>query len=139
MYHEAVPGHHFQLTRSLELTDLPMLRRLADFNAYYDPTWGRVKAKTYPTPGNHEYQTSGAAGYFSYFGDRAGPTGRGYYSFNVGSWHLISLNSEISTAAGSARSVRVEVWKTRVSSCSGSGIAAVPSAYESATSRKSGS
>jgi hypothetical protein len=79
---------------------------LADFNAYYDPTWGRVKAKTYPAPGNHEYQTSGAAGYFSYFGDRAGPSGRGYYSFDVGSWHLISLNSEISTAAGSAQ----ETW-----------------------------
>jgi 3',5'-cyclic AMP phosphodiesterase CpdA len=79
---------------------------LADFNAYYDPTWGRVKAKTYPTPGNHEYQTSGAAGYFDYFGDRAGPSGRGYYSFNVGSWHLISLNSEIATAAGSAQ----ETW-----------------------------
>jgi hypothetical protein len=79
---------------------------LADFNAYYDPTWGQVKAKTYPAPGNHEYQTSGAAGYFSYFGDRAGPTGRGYYSFNVGSWHLVSLNSEVSTAAGSAQ----ETW-----------------------------
>jgi hypothetical protein len=79
---------------------------LADFNAYYDPTWGRVKARTYPAPGNHEYQTSGAAGYFAYFGDRAGPTGRGYYSFNVGSWHLISLNSEIATAAGSAQ----ETW-----------------------------
>jgi len=76
---------------------------LAAFKAYYDPTWGRVRAKTYPAPGNHEYQTSGAAGYFSYFGDRAGPSGRGYYSFNVGSWHLISLNSEISTAAGSAQ------------------------------------
>ena len=79
---------------------------LADFNAYYDPTWGRVKAKTYPAPGNHEYQTSGAAGYFAYFGDRAGPAGRGYYSFNVGSWHVISLNSEISTAAGSPQ----EAW-----------------------------
>jgi acid phosphatase type 7 len=79
---------------------------LIDFNAYYDPTWGRVKAKTYPTPGNHEYQTSDAAGYFAYFGDRAGPTGRGYYSFDVGSWHIISLNSEISTAAGSPQ----EAW-----------------------------
>jgi acid phosphatase type 7 len=79
---------------------------LADFNAYYDPTWGQVKTKTYPAPGNHEYQTSGAAGYFTYFGDRAGPAGRGYYSFNVGSWHLISLNSEVSTAAGSAQ----ETW-----------------------------
>jgi len=79
---------------------------LGDFNAYYDPTWGRVKAKTYPAPGNHEYQTSGAAGYFAYFGDRAGPAGRGYYSFDVGSWHIISLNSEISTATGSAQ----ETW-----------------------------
>jgi acid phosphatase type 7 len=79
---------------------------LDDFNAYYDPTWGQVKAKTYPAPGNHEYQTSGAAGYFAYFGDRAGPAGRGYYSFDVGSWHLISLNSEISTATGSAQ----ETW-----------------------------
>jgi hypothetical protein len=79
---------------------------LAAFNAYYDPTWGRVKAKTYPAPGNHEYQTGGAAGYFAYFGDRAGPAGRGYYSFDVGSWHLVSLNSEIATATGSAQ----ETW-----------------------------
>jgi hypothetical protein len=79
---------------------------LADFNAYYDPTWGQVKAKTYPAPGNHEYQTSGAAGYFAYFGDRAGPAGRGYYSFDVGSWHVISLNSEVSAAAGAAQ----ETW-----------------------------
>jgi len=79
---------------------------LADFRAYYDPTWGRVKAKTYPAPGNHEYGSSDATGYFAYFGERAGPSGRGYYSFDVGSWHLISLNSEISTAAGSAQ----ETW-----------------------------
>jgi acid phosphatase type 7 len=79
---------------------------LTDFNAYYDPTWGQVKAKTYPAPGNHEYQTSGAAGYFAYFGDRAGPAGRGYYSFDVGSWHVISLNSEVSAAAGAAQ----ETW-----------------------------
>jgi len=79
---------------------------LADFRAYYDPTWGRVKDKTYPAPGNHEYGSSDASGYFAYFGERAGPSGRGYYSFDAGSWHLISLNSEISTAVGSPQ----ETW-----------------------------
>jgi hypothetical protein len=68
--------------------------RLSDFEAIYDTTWGRVKDKTYPAPGNHDYHTEDAAGYFDYFGARAGPRGRGYYSFDVGAWHLISLNSE---------------------------------------------
>jgi acid phosphatase type 7 len=74
---------------------------LSQYNAYYDPTWGRHKAKTYPSPGNHEYHTSGASGYFSYFGSRAGPSAKGFYSYNLGAWHLIALNSEISTGATS--------------------------------------
>src|SRR3990167_8054915 len=53
---------------------------LSTFNTYYDPTWGRLKSKTYPAVGNHEYVTSGASGYFSYFGARAGDVGKGYYS-----------------------------------------------------------
>ena len=48
----------------------------------YDPTWGRHKGRTRPAPGNHEYETAGASAYFDYFGDRAGPRGLGYYSFN---------------------------------------------------------
>jgi hypothetical protein len=75
----------------------------AQYTQYYDPTWGRHKVKTYPTPGNHEYQTSGAAGYFGYFGARAGAAGQGYYSYNLGAWHLIALNSEISHSATSAQ------------------------------------
>jgi acid phosphatase type 7 len=74
---------------------------LSEYNAYYEPTWGRFKLKTYPSPGNHEYHTSGASGYFSYFGSRAGPSGKGFYSYNLGAWHLISLNSEVARGATS--------------------------------------
>ncbi len=66
----------------------------ADFTRCYQPTWGRHKARTRPSPGNHDYHTSNAAGYFAYYGAAAGPAGRGYYSFDLGAWHLISLNSE---------------------------------------------
>jgi hypothetical protein len=74
-----------------------------EFSTCYDPTWGRHKSRTYPSPGNHDYNTSGASGYFGYFGAAAGPSGRGYYSFDLGSWHIISLNSEVSMSAGSAQ------------------------------------
>jgi hypothetical protein len=67
---------------------------LSDFNNYYKPSWGNFKSITAPAPGNHEYQTRDAAGYFNYFGDLAGPKGKGYYSFDLGTWHIISLNSE---------------------------------------------
>ena len=66
---------------------------LKNFRASYDPTWGRVKSITSPVPGNHEYKTAGAAGYFDYFGAAAGPRGKGYYSYDVGAWHLVALNS----------------------------------------------
>ncbi len=77
-----------------------------EFTQCYDPTWGRHKARTEPAPGNHDYNTSGATGYFGYFGALAGPSGRGYYSFDLGNWHIISLDSEISMSVGSAQ----EVW-----------------------------
>jgi len=76
---------------------------LAQYNAYYAPNWGRFLDKTAPSPGNHEYHTANAQGYFSYFGAKApGP----YYSYDVGSWHLISLTGDISVSAGSAQ----ETW-----------------------------
>ncbi|MEJ2852863.1 MULTISPECIES: CBM96 family carbohydrate-binding protein [unclassified Saccharothrix] len=78
----------------------------AEFANYYDPTWGRHKARTRPSPGNHDYHTSGATGYYNYFGTQAGPSGRGYYSYDLGNWHIISLNSNISMSAGSAQ----ETW-----------------------------
>ena len=71
---------------------------LSEFQAYYEPTWGRHRVRTRPSPGNHDYHTEGASGYFTYFGARApGP----YYSFDLGGWHVISLNSEISMSASS--------------------------------------
>ncbi len=75
----------------------------ARFARCYDPTWGRHKARTRPSPGNHDYGTGGAAGYFKYFGDNAGPAGRGYYSYDLGDWHIIALNSNIDMSAGSAQ------------------------------------
>ncbi|MEU4447144.1 DNRLRE domain-containing protein [Actinosynnema sp. NPDC050801] len=74
-----------------------------EFANYYDPTWGRHKARTRPSPGNHDYGTSGATGYYDYFGAQAGPSGRGYYSYDLGNWHVVSLNSNIGMAAGSAQ------------------------------------
>ncbi len=78
----------------------------AQFAECYDPTWGRHKARTKPAPGNHDYNTSGATGYYGYFGDLAGPAGVGYYSFDQGNWHIVSLNSEVSMSAGSTQ----ETW-----------------------------
>jgi acid phosphatase type 7 len=74
-----------------------------NYSQCYDPTWGKFKARTHPAPGNHDYNTPGATGYFGYFGASAGPAGLGYYSYDIGSWHIISLNSEIEVDAASAQ------------------------------------
>jgi Invasin, domain 3 len=71
--------------------------------ACYNSTWGRHKYRTKPSPGNHEYNTSGATGYYNYFGALAGPGSLGYYSFNLDAWHIISLNSNVSRSVGSAQ------------------------------------
>ena len=68
--------------------------RYRDYLSSYDPTWGRFLGRTHPVPGNHEYHTPGARGYFRYFGRRAHPRNGGYYSFDLGAWHLIALNSK---------------------------------------------
>jgi calcineurin-like phosphoesterase family protein len=73
------------------------------FRDCYDPSWGRHRSRTRPAPGNHEYESAGAAPYFAYFGANAGPPGLGYYSFNVGEWHIVSLNSSVSMTTGSAQ------------------------------------
>jgi 3',5'-cyclic AMP phosphodiesterase CpdA len=65
------------------------------FRQCYEPTWGRHKARTRPSPGNHDYRTNNAEPYFDYFGDAAGPDNRGYYSYDLGAWHIVSLNSVI--------------------------------------------
>lgn len=71
------------------------------FQTCYQESWGRHKARTRPAPGNHEYLTEGARGYFEYFGARAGDPSRGYYSYDLGAWHIIVLNSEVGTGENS--------------------------------------
>ena len=68
---------------------------LSDFQNYYDASWGAFKNKTYPIPGNHEYETSGASGYFQYFGTGSAVpiASPGYYSLNLGDWHIAFLNT----------------------------------------------
>ena len=67
----------------------------------YAPTWGRHRDRTHPVPGNHEYEFGEPDLYFEYFGDRAGPRPGGYYSFDVGTWHVLALNTNLPTAPGS--------------------------------------
>jgi acid phosphatase type 7 len=67
----------------------------------YEQSWGRHKDRTYPSIGNHDYHTPDAAGYFDYFGSVAGEPGKGYYSYDLGTWHIIVLNSNIPVEVGS--------------------------------------
>jgi hypothetical protein len=76
----------------------------------YDKTWGRHKARTRPAPGNHEYHTPAAAGYFKYFGSVAGSPGHAYYSFDLGSWHIVSLDSQCSSIGGCQKGSPEEQW-----------------------------
>jgi hypothetical protein len=85
---------------------------LSQFNTYYQPRWGALKPVTYPVPGNHEYATSGAAGYFSYFGARAGTPGQGWYSFDYGGWHIVALNSNCSAVGGCGPTSPQGQWLT---------------------------
>jgi acid phosphatase type 7 len=109
---------HAGLTAVLALGDLQyQCGALTAFAVSYDPSWGRVKAITRPAPGNHEYQTGGlygcaprAQGYFSYWGAAAGDPHRGYYSFDLGSWHLISLNSNCDDIGGCGPGSPEERW-----------------------------
>lgn len=82
---------------------------LSEYRNKYDPQYGQFRSIVRPTPGNHEYRTSGASGYFDYFGASAGTRGKGYYSFDVGDWHFVAMNSEISRGVGSEQ----EQWLRR--------------------------
>jgi len=65
------------------------------FAECYGPTWGLFKERTRPAPGNHDYRTEGARPYFEYFGENAGPPGRGYYSYSLGTWRILVIDSNI--------------------------------------------
>jgi hypothetical protein len=102
---------------------------LSEFQTVYDSSWGRVNALSHPVPGNHEYQSSStASGYFDYFNGAGNPTGlagdrdKGYYSYDLGNWHLIALNSNCSKVGGCGAGSVQELWlatdlATHPSSC----------------------
>lgn len=90
---------------------------LTAFQQSYDPSWGQYKAITKPVPGNHEYQTSGGtgcstngSGYFTYWGAAAGDPTKGYYSYDLGSWHMVALNSECAQIGGCGAGSPEETW-----------------------------
>lgn len=66
-----------------------------DYDSCYSPSWGQFKSRTHPTLGNHEYSMGNADGAFDYFGDAAGQRGKGWYSYDVGQWHVIVLNDNL--------------------------------------------
>lgn len=76
----------------------------------YDKTWGRVKARTRPAVGNHEFHSTSATYYFQYFGSVAGNFKDGFYSYNLGAWHIIVLNSECKEVGGCEAGSREEKW-----------------------------
>lgn len=80
------------------------------FAGCYDPTWGRHKARTRPSAGNHDYYTPGASGYHGYFGAAAGDADKGYYSYHLGDWHIIVLNSECAQVDGCERDSPQGQW-----------------------------
>jgi acid phosphatase type 7 len=78
-----------------------------DFSECYEPSWGQFKERTRPAPGNHDYETEGASAYFDYFGDAAGQPGKGYYSYDLGAWHIVALNSNCEEVGCGASSPQV--------------------------------
>jgi len=83
---------------------------LSNFEKYYHPSWGRLFDKTYPSPGNHEYKTANAAGYYAYFKERAHDPTKGYYSFDLGSWHIVSVNSNCGAVGGCGANSQQSAW-----------------------------
>jgi calcineurin-like phosphoesterase family protein len=84
-----------------------------DLPRCFSPSWGsaRIVNLIHPSPGNHDYDSGSGAPYFAYFGQRAGPAGRGYYSYDFGGWHVVSLNSEAYFEAGSSAGAKQqEEW-----------------------------
>jgi hypothetical protein len=104
----------------LALGDLQYeMGELTNFDASYAPSWGRLRAITHPAPGNHEYYTASAAGYYNYFrvdhtpggsDDETGGTVDPYYAFDLGSWRVIALNSNCTSVGGCGPGSPEETW-----------------------------
>ena len=83
---------------------------LSQYSKSYNPTWGVFKNITFPIPGNHEYLTKNAADYYTYFGAAAHDPKKGYYSYNIGAWHLIAMNAECGNIGGCGSGSLEETW-----------------------------
>jgi hypothetical protein len=81
-----------------------------EFQTCFDPTWGRFRDRIKPAPGNHEYLTAGASGYYGYFGAAAGDPAKGYYAFDLGSWRIYAINSNCSVVGGCGVGSPQETW-----------------------------
>src|SRR5438876_4771773 len=104
---EQIPGTVFTAG------DLAYERGSAEnFKNCYAPTWGRFKDRTKPALGNHEYANRTASGYFQYWGAQAGPAGKGYYSYDLGDWHIVALNTncDAKSLGGCAAGSPEETW-----------------------------
>jgi len=82
----------------------------ASLQKCFDPTWGRFKERIRPAPGNHDYFFEGASDYFAYFGAAAGTPGQGWYSYDLGGWHIVVLNSECDQVGGCQDGSPQETW-----------------------------
>lgn len=83
---------------------------MSEFDACYEASWGRHRARTKPVPGNHDYNTSGATGYFGYYGGAAGDPARGYYAYDHGAWRIYALNSNCAAVGGCGAGSAQELW-----------------------------
>ena len=83
-----------------------------EFQNCYQPTWGKFKSRTKPAAGNHEYNGSRASGYFRYWGKVAGDPEKGYYSYDLGAWHVVVLNTNcfVKALGGCSESSPEELW-----------------------------
>jgi hypothetical protein len=81
-----------------------------EFASCFTPSWGAFKDRIRPAPGNHEYLTPGAQGYFSYYGAAAGTLGQGYYSYDLGTWHIAVLNSQCWDVGGCGVAAPQSQW-----------------------------
>jgi PKD repeat protein len=102
---DAISGTVYTLGDNVYETGTP-----SEFANCYDPSWGRFKARTRPTVGNHDYGTANASGYYGYFGAAAGDPTKGYYSYELGQWHIVVLNSNCSEVGGCGVGSAQETW-----------------------------
>lgn len=100
----------------------------SEFQQVFDPSWGRHKSRIRPVPGNHEYNTPEAAGYFGYFGAAAGDPGKGFYAYDLGPhWRVIAINSELEArfSGGGLESLQLEWLEQELKASAGKHVLAL--------------